>query len=238
MNVTTAATVNDGVHIIKRYPNFHMLIADNHLLRDIENKFIQEVKELSPAIKALLLVANPKTITPHNFKGFDKILHKPVKHSTLYAATAELFDKGTDQQEDKSEESEPEDVNTDLGRKQILLVEDNPINQKIAEKMLLRLDYHVTIVSNGREAVDVMDNKGSEFSLILMDVQMPELNGLDATKELRSKGFKLPVIAMTANALKGDREICIEAGMNDYIGKPVRFETLESIVSKWIKKQS
>jgi len=100
------------------------------------------------------------------------------------------------------------------------------------------LDYHVTIVSNGREAVDVMDNKGSEFSLILMDVQMPELNGLDATKELRSKGFKLPVIAMTANALKGDREICIEAGMNDYIGKPVRFETLESIVSKWIKKQS
>lgn len=238
MNVTTAATVNDGVHIIKRYPNFHMLIADNHLLRDIENKFIQEVKELSPAIKALLMVANPKTITPHNFKGFDKILHKPVKHSTLYAATAELFDKGTDQQEDKSVESEPEDVNTDLGRKQILLVEDNPINQKIAEKMLLRLDYHVTIVSNGREAVDVMDNKGSEFSLILMDVQMPELNGLDATKELRSKGFKLPVIAMTANALKGDREICIEAGMNDYIGKPVRFETLESIVSKWIKKQS
>ncbi|MDI9537988.1 MAG: response regulator, partial [Bacteroidota bacterium] len=153
-------------------------------------------------------------------------------------ASAELFDKGTDQQEDKSVESEPEDVNTDLGRKQILLVEDNPINQKIAEKMLLRLDYHVTIVSNGREAVDVMDNKGSEFSLILMDVQMPELNGLDATKELRSKGFKLPVIAMTANALKGDREICIEAGMNDYIGKPVRFETLESIVSKWIKKQS
>src|SRR5690606_16387504 len=109
MNVTTAATVNDGVHIIKRYPNFHMLIADNHLLRDIENKFIQEVKELSPAIKALLLVANPKTITPHNFKGFDKILHKPVKHSTLYAATAELFDKGTDQQEDKSVESRSEE---------------------------------------------------------------------------------------------------------------------------------
>src|SRR5690606_4972511 len=135
MNVTTAATVNDGVHIIKRYPNFHMLIADNHLLRDIENKFIQEVKELSPAIKALLRVAKPKTIARRSCQGRDKGLHEPVKQCTLYAATAELFEKGTDQQEDKSVESEAEDVNTGLGSKQILAVEHNPINRKIAEKM-------------------------------------------------------------------------------------------------------
>lgn len=64
---------------------------------------------------------------------------------------------------------------------------------------------------------------------------MPVLNGLDATKELRAKGVFLPVIAMTANVLKGDREICLEAGMNDYIGKPVRIETLETTLSRWLK---
>jgi CheY-like chemotaxis protein len=84
-------------------------------------------------------------------------------------------------------------------KRKILLVEDNPINQKIAEKMLQRLNYDVVIAANGQEAVDRITAQTDHFVGVLMDVQMPVLNGLDATKALRAKGIFLPIIAMTAN---------------------------------------
>ncbi|WP_088655670.1 PAS domain-containing hybrid sensor histidine kinase/response regulator [Geofilum rhodophaeum] len=117
---------------------------------------------------------------------------------------------------------------------QILLVEDNPINQKIAEKMLQRLHYSVTIAANGQEALDLLLDQKAPCDLVLMDVQMPVLNGLDATRELRNNKVALPIIAMTANVMKGDRELCMAAGMNDYIGKPVRIETLETTLNRWL----
>lgn len=123
---------------------------------------------------------------------------------------------------------------TPTRHQQILLVEDNPINQKIAEKMLQRLNYSVTIAANGQEALDLLLDQKAPCDLVLMDVQMPVMNGLDATRELRSNKVALPIIAMTANVMKGDRELCMAAGMNDYIGKPVRIETLETTLNRWL----
>lgn len=108
------------------------------------------------------------------------------------------------------------------GEHHVLLAEDNMINQKVSIKILNRAGYNVTAVSNGAEVLDAVDKY--KFDLILMDIQMPEVDGYAATKELRklNNGYsKIPIIALTAHALIGDREKCIEAGMNDYLTKPI-----------------
>ena len=112
--------------------------------------------------------------------------------------------------------------------KSILLAEDSVINQKLAIGLLEKWGHRVTVANDGREAVDLSERGG--FDLILMDVQMPELDGLDATRLIRRRetttGEHLPIVAMTAHAMKGDRELCLEAGMDDYLMKPIRAEQL------------
>jgi CheY-like chemotaxis protein len=115
---------------------------------------------------------------------------------------------------------------------QILVAEDNPVNQKLAARVLEKLGYIAHIANNGLRAVEAMNVL--PYDLILMDVQMPEMDGLEATRQIRMKGSKRPVIiAMTANAIQGDRETCLDAGMNDYISKPVILEELVKLLEKW-----
>ncbi len=116
----------------------------------------------------------------------------------------------------------------------ILLAEDNIVNQKLAVKILEKRGYRVAVASNGREAVDAFE--GGCFDLILMDVQMPEMDGLEATRLIREKeaeGNKhIPIVAMTAHAMKGDREECLAVGMDDYLSKPFKPKELYSIIEK------
>lgn len=120
----------------------------------------------------------------------------------------------------------------------ILLAEDNVINQKLAVKLLERKGHQVVVAGDGREALEKLDQ--STFDLILMDVQMPELDGLQTTMEIRRREQKtlehIPIIALTAHAMKGDRERCLEAGMDDYISKPINpqvlYQTIEMTVAK------
>ncbi len=117
----------------------------------------------------------------------------------------------------------------------ILLAEDNPVNQRLATIMLKKAGYNITLAENGKEALDMFSSTPESFDLILMDLQMPELDGLSATRLLRKKGFAdIPIIAMTANAMEGDRESCINAGMNDYISKPIKRELVFEKIKKWV----
>ena len=115
----------------------------------------------------------------------------------------------------------------------VLLAEDNLTNAKVARKMLERFGLQVSWVENGHEAVrEALD---SEFDLVLMDWQMPECSGLEATQMLRVSGAPLPpIVAMTANAMRGDRQTCLDAGMDDFISKPVEIDDLYDIVNHWI----
>jgi CheY-like chemotaxis protein len=119
----------------------------------------------------------------------------------------------------------------------ILLVEDNQVNQKVALAQLKRMGYSVQAVSNGREAVEAVERQ--LYSVILMDCQMPEMDGFEATRLIRQLeeriGRHVPIIAMTANAMNGDREACLEVGMNDYLAKPIRAEQLYTLLKKWIE---
>ncbi|UTA46957.1 ATP-binding protein [Simiduia sp. 21SJ11W-1] len=123
----------------------------------------------------------------------------------------------------------------------LLLVEDNHVNQELARTLLEDMGYHVSMAGNGAEALDhLMETPRQDaFDLVLMDCQMPEMDGYTATRLIRngkagSLNADIPIIAMTANAMKGDREQCIAAGMNDYISKPLDFDVVEQVLSTWM----
>ncbi len=123
----------------------------------------------------------------------------------------------------------------------ILLAEDNPVNQKLATLMLTKAGHQVEVANDGKEAVEKYTASPGDFDLIFMDVQMPEMNGLEATKAIREweshnsllTTHHLPIIAMTAQAMKGDKEMCLEAGMDDYVTKPIKKELLFEVLDKW-----
>ena len=132
--------------------------------------------------------------------------------------------------------SKPQTENGKLeGR--VLLVEDNPVNEMVARKMLEKLGLDSVTATNGQEALDMLESESVD--VVLMDCQMPEMDGFEATRHLRMReklanADALPVIAMTANVMEGDRERCLQAGMDDYLGKPVRMDELESTLRRWL----
>ncbi|WP_241387793.1 ATP-binding protein [Pseudomonas aeruginosa] len=120
---------------------------------------------------------------------------------------------------------------------EILLVEDNPVNQTVIEAMLRSLGYRVTLVADGIQAVRSAERQ--RYDAILMDCRLPVLDGYSATREIRAQenGRRVPIIALTANALQGDRENCLQAGMNDYLAKPFKRVELQRILQRWIGSQ-
>ncbi|RJQ65012.1 MAG: response regulator [Desulfobacteraceae bacterium] len=128
----------------------------------------------------------------------------------------------------------------------ILLAEDNLLNQKLAVLLLSKAGYSVAVANDGQAALDKYSECQDYFDLIFMDIQMPKMNGLECTGRIRKLEAesgtvggsrpRIPIIAMTANAIKGDREICLENGMDDYIAKPIQRELVYQIVDKWILK--
>jgi CheY-like chemotaxis protein len=114
------------------------------------------------------------------------------------------------------------------------LAEDNPINQRLMTKMLEKMGHQVTLVENGKAVVERAAH--DHFDLVLMDVQMPELDGLEATRQIRRReeagGGHLPIVALTAHAMKGDRERCLESGMDGYLAKPVRWSELRAVIGQ------
>ncbi len=212
--------------------DFNLIIIDSHVFSKADDKFLQSIKEHQEDLKIILFTSDNRWKPMEELKGVDFILQKPIKHTELLHSIEKLFKEGASG--NKTDEKVP-DLQERIKDKNILLVEDNIINQKIAEKMLARIGLEIEIAKNGAEAVEMItSDETTNFDLIFMDVQMPVMNGLDATIKLRELDVKLPIIAMTANALKGDREVCIDAGMNDYIGKPVKMDDLEAILMKWL----
>ena len=121
-----------------------------------------------------------------------------------------------------------------------MLVEDNAVNQKVASRLLEKKGCSVRAAGNGREALARYAEQ--PFDLIFMDVQMPEMNGFEATRTIRhlekTNGTRTPIIALTANAMATDRELCLEAGMDDYLAKPIEVEKLNDMIVKYGKLKS
>ena len=166
---------------------------------------------------------------------FAAFLSKPVKASQLYDVLVDLLAKeGKPTERGKTEA--PSQFDVDLGQRvplRILLAEDNAVNQKLALRLLERLGYRADVVANGLEVIESLERQS--YDVVLMDVQMPEMDGLEATRVICQKwpqAVRPRIIAMTANAMKEDREACLAVGMDDYVSKPVRVEELVAALSQ------
>lgn len=169
--------------------------------------------------------------------GFNAFLTKPTRRSMLFKTLAKIINSAPEDSNTPHEEKElvtQYSIREELKHSsRILLAEDNLVNQKLANMMLSKAGYTVQVVGNGRLALETFTKNPDQFDIILMDIQMPEMDGLEATRQIRDKGFTdIPIVAMTANAMKGDKEKCIEAGMNDYISKPIKREIVFKILEE------
>ena len=167
--------------------------------------------------------------------GFDAYLVKPVKRDNLFDACLTLLGAGRGGRRGEAMLTDFNLPETQGRRRRILVVEDNAINQRVAQSTLTKLGFYSDVAANGLEAVEAVQQM--PYDLVLMDCNMPELDGYEATRRLRRLGVRqhrMPVIAMTANALEGDREACLEAGMNDHLAKPVTLENLSEMLERWL----
>ncbi|MDQ1350774.1 MAG: hypothetical protein QG657_1076 [Acidobacteriota bacterium] len=206
----------------------------------------EQIRKQPPPISTVPILAFSSAMSKLPQKNrenlFDLFLTKPVPAQKLLSAIEILLgesDKNKDQDNEVKDKGKkrktvsPESVNSHPLH--ILLVEDNLINQKLARYMLTREGYLLDMAENGREAVEKFLGGPENFDLILMDIQMPEMDGREAARIIRSKGFThIPIIAMTAESMKGDREKCLAAGMNDYISKPINREEVLAMIKKWV----
>ncbi|GJM20763.1 MAG: hypothetical protein DHS20C15_06780 [Planctomycetota bacterium] len=172
--------------------------------------------------------------------GIAGYLTKPVKAEQLFDCMLLVLDAGRDGEmveEAKSDTVTEESIEalSRHGKLRILVVEDNPVNQRVAEGLLRRQGYSCTTADNGRQGLDAV--RRAEFDVVLMDCQMPEMDGFEATRAIRdferASGRHTPIVAMTANAMKGDSERCRDAGMDDYIPKPIQPEVLYETLERW-----
>ncbi|GAC1389889.1 MAG: hypothetical protein NVSMB31_06290 [Vulcanimicrobiaceae bacterium] len=166
--------------------------------------------------------------------GFAGYLRKPMRQSSLYDAIA----VATQRRELPVHPRAPVPVpvaTLEGSHLRILLAEDHPVNQRLALKQLSKLGYDAVAVSDGQEAVNAIERE--HYDLILMDCQMPVIDGFEATRLIRKNetqtGKHVPIIAMTANAMEGDREVCLAAGMDDYLAKPVQMTALRTVLERW-----
>lgn len=169
--------------------------------------------------------------------GFDAYVTKPVKQSQLYNTILKIMGMKKLQAAGKTV-SKPAMNREERARFRILIVEDNLLNRKLAARLVEKGGYRYDLASNGVEALEVLSR--TRFDLILMDCRMPEMNGYEATAEIRrqeGKARHTPIIAMTAEALKGSRERCLEAGMDDYIAKPVSASALYEMIDRHLKAE-
>jgi len=238
----------------------------------------KQIQNVKSSILDLPLIALSNLLERENQKdneaSFDDFLRKPVRRERLYQVLENVLHK----QNKKNGRRDPEDLrarkhlNTTSSVQiegknlsHVLLAEDNLINQKLAKMMLTKAGYQVETADNGKKAVDKFISSSGKFDLIIMDMQMPEMDGIEATNLIReweeknmaqSSKFKgkekvdlsassfellphmkrVPIVALTANAIKGDKEKCLESGMDDYITKPIDRKIFFEVIEKWISR--
>jgi signal transduction histidine kinase/PleD family two-component response regulator len=230
------------VQAAERKKPFDMAIID-YMMPYMDGEALGRAIKENPLLKEMRLIL----LTSRGIRGdaarardagFDAYLTKPIKESQMFDAVVSVFDR----------KKEPDDgasacpiitrhtiKERQQNKPRVLLAEDNAVNQKVALIHLRKLGYAAEVVNNGREALEAIER--TPFDIVLMDIQMPEMDGYQATQAIRhlqGKRRHIPIIAMTSNAMKGDREKCIEAGMDDYLSKPVNPIKLKEKLSDWL----
>ena len=192
----------------------------------------RNIRKEHPGARIILLSSIGNEQSRHESHLFNVVLTKPAKHHILYK---HIVDQLKDISVVKAPQQAKTQFSVDFAKQyplEILIAEDNYVNQKLAVHILEKMGYSPRVAANGHEVLEAVAKK--KYDLILMDIQMPEMDGLEATQFIRKHIQDQPVIvAMTANAMPEDREICIKAGMDDYLSKPMKLTEIISVLEKW-----
>jgi signal transduction histidine kinase/DNA-binding response OmpR family regulator len=240
MKTLTVASGQAALDLLTQGEVFDLAILDMHM-PEMDGEMlaleIRKQKKLQTLPLIMLSSGNKNIISDGSPTSlFDAFLTKPIKPSQLYDVLVGILAR-QETKETKSTYSPA--IERQLATQfplRILLAEDNLVNQKVALRMLERLGYRADMVSNGEEVLEAL--RRQSYDVVLMDVQMPEMDGLEATMRIHEEwqsGVRPRIIAMTANAMEGDREACLNAGMDDYINKPVKIEQLQEALKKSAK---
>ncbi|MEA2299628.1 MAG: hypothetical protein QOE44_163, partial [Solirubrobacteraceae bacterium] len=234
----TAADPNDVIRMLDAAAlddrPYSLVLIDTRTAEDDGMMLAQAIKA-SPALRAtrlLMLSASGSMREAATDAGFEGFLTKPVRHLRLVQEVGRLLGGGVPPTR-PGESGRTAGRRTEVRDRVALLAEDNAVNQLVATRMLEQRGFRVDLAANGREAVRMVE--AGDYDVIFMDCQMPELDGYAATREIRraeTDGAHTQIIAMTAHALKGDRDRCLAAGMDDYLGKPLRSVDLETAIAR------
>jgi PAS domain S-box-containing protein len=235
--VRSAATVEEALSFLKDHEPFDVVVAEQTPLDYSGMQFKEDIRKASgkPDIAFIILALRTKRdqIVRTNNEALQVVL-KPIRHRMLYDGLAVILKQLTSVPILSPAVGVSSEKRSMLPPMDILIAEDNIINQKLIVRILKILGETVDIANNGLEALNAALKK--KYDIVLMDIQMPEMDGYEATQRIRSSVSKENqpiIIAMTANAMQGDREKCIEAGMNDYMSKPILIDEVKRVIIKW-----
>lgn len=242
-SVRSVATVEESLDHIKNGEQFDIVVAEQTLPDDSGVQLRETFRSASGKQDIAFVILASRTKRDQIIRPDDgslQVVLKPVRHRIFYDALAALLKQSTVSFSSSSGveaapvKSVPRTELPKLPPMSILIAEDNLINQKLIVRILKILGQEVDVTTNGKEALQAVHQK--KYDIVLMDVQMPEMDGNEATQRIRSEvphENQPVIIAMTAHALQGDREKCLEAGMNDYMSKPVLIDEVRNMVQKW-----
>jgi CheY-like chemotaxis protein len=222
---------------------FSLVIVDAQM-PDIDGFTLVERIKLDPRLAGAIVMMLTSCGQPGDAErclklGASAYLTKPICEADLRKATLQVLGKA------ESTARQPQLITRDslwVGQKKlrVLVAEDNAVNQLLAKRLVENQGHTAVIVASGREALEALEE--GTFDLVLMDVQMPDMDGLEATAVIRQRerhtGAHLPIIAMTAGAMQGDKELCLEAGMDAYISKPVNLNELFTAIERVVRPRS
>lgn len=231
-----ASSGKEALKIIDKGVELQLIITDMKMPEMDGAELAKAMRTKIPQVPIILLSSVGDETRTNYSHLFNSILTKPVKQQQLFnlIQTELKHQSQPGKQEDKKQSLLPADF-AETYPLDILLVEDNLINQKLAMKVLTKLGYQPELANNGRKALDMLIEK--PYQLVLMDVQMPIMDGLQATRYIRKNlEYQPTIIAMTASALSEDRDACLKAGMDDYITKPVDLENLINVLRLFAEK--
>ncbi len=203
------------------------LVLSDVNMPEVDGLTLTEWIRQDPDLAATTVIVLTSGARPADLKRCDELnvaahLMKPVKQSELFDAHRDVVGSAT--REVEGEETIPGERKVVLPSLRVLLAEDSLVNQKLIVGLMEKHGHSVVVVGNGKDAIAALASQ--EFDVVLMDVEMPEMDGLEATAVIRVQerhtGKHVPIIAMTAHAMTGDRERCLEAGMDEYVSKPIR----------------
>jgi CheY-like chemotaxis protein len=256
MRVETAASTEEGLVKLKLMnhlsPRTPFILIDGQLAKSTEGvSFANSVRQNPQFANSHLILMSQiplRALNPALYNAFNGFIAKPIRFYALINEIAAIhLGKKTFLQTKEALDQEsaaanavaaitPSSTANKYSKMSVLLAEDNIVNQKVAVKMLEKAGTHVDIAQNGKEALKLIENK--IYHIIFMDCQMPEMDGFDATRAIRlfeknNDRYRVPIVALTANAQEGDREECLAAGMTDFLPKPLKQEALRDILKKY-----